>query len=162
MHQTRGLPLPGSAAILAACGLVGATGPVAPTSWLPVADRNGAGERGPPSPVMCITRPKRGVFYPLLGGVAEGRGGFLFASPIGGERGRHETETRPLRKQPALEQIPILCSRSSFLRKQESSPNPRPSVRPERSKAKSKDWMPDQVRHDESATPWLQPNVKPL
>jgi len=44
----------------------------------------------------------------------------------------------------------MLCSRSSFLRQQESR---LPAlVRPERSKAKSKDWMPDQVRHDENAT----------
>ena len=41
-------------------------------------------------------------------------------------------------------------SRPSFLRKQESSPNP--PARPERSKAKSKDWMPDRVRHYETAT----------
>ena len=38
-----------------------------------------------------------------------------------------------------LEQITMLCSRSSFLRKQESRP-PAPAAR----------WMPDHVRHDES------------
>ena len=53
----------------------------------------------------------------------------------------------------------MLCSRPSFLRKQESRP-PGPPVRPERSKAKSKDWMPDQVRHDENARAGLQIIVK--
>jgi len=46
-----------------------------------------------------------------------------------------------------LEQIAILCSRSSFLRRQESKP---PTLDL---------WMPDQVRHDERVMAWLQPIV---
>ena len=47
-----------------------------------------------------------------------------------------------------LEQLTILCSCLSFPRKRESRP-PAPRL-----------WMPDHVRHDESGTAWLQPNVK--
>ena len=48
----------------------------------------------------------------------------------------------------ALEQITILCSRLSFLRKQESSLRA------------SRLWMPDHVRHDESLSARLQLIVK--
>ena len=53
-------------------------------------------------------------------------------------QGEGQCHTR-LQTQP-LEQITILCSRLSFLRKQESSPRA-PRL-----------WRPDHVRHDESGT----------
>ncbi len=61
--------LPGSAAILAACGLEARTpGPLSQTG-------TAQGSAEPPSHVSCITHPGRGAEnYPLLGGVARRAG----------------------------------------------------------------------------------------
>ena len=109
--------------------------------------------------LLCITGPPgdnrdaalvrigRGVFQygPAVPGLSKGH-----SAPQGhtqcNNRQYSFLHLRLLSDRP--EQITILYSRPSFLRKQESR-SPAPDAR----------WMPDQVRHDESAAAWLQPHV---